>query len=221
MTDILASITSLAVSVYREKVDESHAPSEWSQLFTMSESDPVLREARDAAAINPERYPAIAEVTRQVFAEPDLADLASSEELDPMVLHAGGGTRMSPEAFITGLLSAAFLRIFYLRLPHEEATFVRSVLEGFEELRRAANGEWVRAYLVSGIAGIKLPERTQISTPWGVLRSAPNAQVSGPFSFFAPPTATCLLAQPQLLSIVFRRETGAHIRYVRAPSRSS
>lgn len=54
-----------------------------------------------------------------------------------MVLHVGGGTRMSPEAFITGLLSAAFLRIHYLRLPREE----RHSSAGYSRASRSLGGQ--------------------------------------------------------------------------------
>src|SRR2546427_4316748 len=206
MPDVLTALTSLAVSVFRERTDPSYRDpaSEW--LEWLWPSDPILRDAQRAALIIPTRHAGIDEVVKQVFSEADLLDLGAREgALDPMVLHAGGGARMSPTALVAGLLTSALLQIYYLRLPLAESTFVRCVLDGFEELRRAARGEQIRVYVITGIAGVTLFQGTHVSTPWGVLRPAPTPPADGGFHLGFQPQTTCLLAEPRLLSVKFDR----------------
>jgi len=164
MPDILTTLTSHAVSVFRERAEASRATPDWIGVF--ASEDPVLQVAQRASFLLPNRHHATSQLLDLVFAEPDLAGIAPREgELDPMLLHPNGGFRISPAGLVTSLFSSALLQMYYLHLPHEEGTFVRTVLEGFEELRRAARGERVRAYAITGLARISLPEGMQISTP--------------------------------------------------------
>ena len=205
MSDVLTKLTALAVSTFRGRNDLARSGTEpWLEpAFT---SDAILRESQRARLLMPSRDPNIETVAKEIFSEPDLAPLASREgELEPMVLHPGGGYRASPIGLITGLLTSALLQIYYLRLPDDENTFVRTVLEGFEELRRAARGEKVRAQLVLGFAGVTMVEGSQITTPWGVAKPAPKPP--NEFRYFDPwrPQTTCLLAQTLLVPIKFDR----------------
>jgi hypothetical protein len=205
VSDILTSLTALAVSVFRKRSDRSYDAPRW--LEPRWTADPVLLEAQKFSVVIPERHPEIDTTVRQMFSEPDLSSLAPREgELDPMLLTPSGGFRMSSRHLLISLLSSAFLRIYYLRLSPDEGTFVRSVLEGFDELRRAARGEPIRAHSILGIAGVALPEGKQVSTPWGVLRPAPPALPESTFVLgWHRPNTTCLLAEARLIRARFDR----------------
>ena len=138
-TDALSLLESLAASVFRARAT-ARRDDPWSQVSW--NSDPLLQEAHNATSFTLARHADISSVVERVFAHPDLIGLAHRDsEMDPMVLHAGGGSRQAPPALVAGLLSSAFLQMLYLRLPADEDTFILTVLEGFEELRRAARGE--------------------------------------------------------------------------------
>jgi len=198
MAYVVTTLTSLAVSVFGERADQKQWPSvQWNP-------DPVLNTAMLMSFFD---SPWVTnEVVTSVFSDPELASLATREgELDPLLIHARGSVRMSPTALVKGLLSSAFLQIYFLRLPLEESTFVRIVLEGYDELRRAARGERIRAHAITGIAGLTLPEDTQMATPWGIVR--PSLHLSTEPSHFPTSSlnSTCVLAEPLLVSVRFDR----------------
>lgn len=202
-SDVLTTLTSFAVSVFRERASTSYG-ARWHQLLW--DSDPLLQEVHKSALLFLEPPSGLSKVTEQVFSQPDLANLAHREnELDPMVLYAGGGSRLPPDALITSLLSATFLQMFFLRLPDDEVTFVQTVLAGFDELRRAAQGERIRAHVITGITGITLPEGAQVSTPWGTLRPAPSVTSTQTFLSVFQPVTTCILTESRLMTVKFDR----------------
>jgi len=206
MSDVLTALTQLAVSVYRERAQPKHVAPEIFGGFYGSE-DPVLQMGMHHPSMFLIQNPAIRDLAEIVFSEPDLAHLAAREgDLDPMLLGPRGGGRMSPAAFITGLLSAALLQMYYLQLPEDEGTFVRVVLDGFEELRRAARGELIRAQAITGIARATLPKGTQISTPWGVIRPAPPVSTEQIHDPILHPRTTCILAESRLVRVRFDRD---------------
>lgn len=173
--------------------------------------DRVLREAQVASAIDigvqiPGRNSQFDETVKEIFAEPDLTPLGARDgELDVMFMYPGGGMRLSPNALIAGLLRSALLQMYYLRLQMDESTFVRTVLEGYEELRRAARGEQVRSHLVLGLADVTLKQGRQITTPWGIIRPAPQLEPDhNDIRAMRPPT-TCILSEPRLLTIKLDR----------------
>ena len=120
--------------------------------------------------------------------------------LSPMVLSVGGGMRLDAAGVISGLFTSAAVQIYCLRLRHDEPTFVRTVLDNFEELRRAVRGEKVRALAVAGIAGVALPEGVEAKTPWGILRPAPETPRDLSFLFRRPKT-TCILTDVRLVTV--------------------
>jgi len=206
MSDVLTALTRLAVSVFRDRDKPNYlAPDNFRNFVS---HDPVLQMGMFHASVSLIQTNEITDVARIAFSDPELAHLATRDgELDPMVLWPRGGARMSPSAFITGILSSAFLQMFYLQLPEDEPTFARLVLEGFQELKRAAGGELIRAQAITGIARATLPRDVQISTPWGIIRAAPVVspeQISGPF---AQPTTTCILAETRQVRVKFDRES--------------
>lgn len=222
MPDILTTLTSLAVSVFRERENASRVVPDW--FGGLMYPDPVLREAQRASFLLPDHHQATTQLMELVFAEPDFASIAPRPgDLDPMVLHPGGGYRMSSAGLVTSLLSSALQQMFYLRLPIEEGTFVRTVLEGFEEFRRAVRGERVRAYVITGLARISLPEGMQISTPWGVIRPAPPVSSGQPFLEVGRLRSSCILAEPRLIPVKFDRAPSPEQSFDpadNAPSRS-
>lgn len=204
MADILTTLTAFAVSVFRERTDASELAA--APFASLLSSDAVLQEGQRESFLLPTRHPAIDDLVHLAFAEPDLAVLAPKEgELDPMLMYSGGGARMSTTDLITGLLSSALQKMYFLRLPKDEGTFVRTVLEGFEELRRAARGERIRAHSLIGIGRIILLEGTQVSTPWGVVRPAPPVNAEQLLPPFGQPQTRCILAESRLLPVRFDR----------------
>jgi hypothetical protein len=202
MTDALTTLPALAVSVHRRRAETQG--SDWAGFLWSL--DPLLDEAQSAAGVLPDEEVLAAEDL--LLAEPDLANLAPVEgDLDPMVLNAGGGHRLGKGFLTAGLLSSAFQRVFLTRLPNDEGTFVRTVVEGYDELRRASRGERIRAHLIEGVVGVTLPDGAQLNTPWGTLRPAPPVDRS---RFFRPgftPDATCTLTDTRLIAVVFDRSS--------------
>src|ERR1700730_1083507 len=144
--DVLTALTSLAVEVFRERSDPSYRSLIGEAFESFGITDAVLRDAQRESLVIAAKHPSIPGVVERIFSSGDLSVLGSVEgQLDALVLYANGGTRMGPESLVTGLLSSALLQIYCLRLRKDESTFVRTVLAGFEELRRAVAGEQVRA----------------------------------------------------------------------------
>jgi len=205
-SDHLTAVRSLAVSVFNERSDPDYLNElgEWADILGIA--DPVLRDFHRHGLILSHRHQALESTADKLFSTAELRAFARREgELDPMVLHAGGGSRVSPTGLLTGLLSSAFLHVYSLRLPRDETTFVRTVLEGFEELHRAARGERVRAYLIFGIGGVKLADERQVSTPWGVMRPAPPTSLERSIRVGFQPVTRCLLAESRLVTVKFDR----------------
>lgn len=203
MADIVTALTDLAVSVFRSKADDKSLAA----TYNLITPDSVLQEAYRLSFMLLHLVPS--DTVTTLFFEGELSSLGHHEgELDPMFLHPGGGRRMRPIDFILGLLSSAFLQIYFLRLPADEGVFVRKVLEGHDQLCRAVRGEPVLAHRVTGIAGVTLPEGTQVKTPWGVLRPAPpvsSNQWVPPVSPMGSPDVTCTFAEQLFLSVKFDR----------------
>lgn len=130
--------------------------------FVLLSSDAVLQEAQ-RESFSLARHPAIDDWVRSVFAEPDLAFLAPKQgELDPMFYHPGGGVRIPVTYLLSSLFSCALQFMYFLRLPKDEETFVRTVIEGFEEFRRAARGESIHAHSVIGFAHVTLRKKHKL-----------------------------------------------------------
>ncbi len=139
--------------------------------------------------------------------EPDLAPLISVEgRRDPIIHHPRGGRAQPFSSLVGSLLISASDRMYVLGLEQCKSSFVRLVLENYEQLRRAARGEQVRAYHVTGFSGISLPEGTHAQTPWGVLRPVP-APLATLISVGPGPATTSILATLRLTPIVISQET--------------
>ncbi|HET7214822.1 MAG TPA: hypothetical protein VFL79_14620 [Terriglobia bacterium] len=204
MSDVLITLTAIAVAVFRERVRPGN--NEGPSFNRLMSPDGVLQEAVGRSFLPPIQNLGINDLVAVATAESGLDILAPREgELDPMLLYPGGGSRMSATMVFTGLLSSALLQMYLLRMPWDESTFVRTVLEGFEELQRAVRGERIRAHAVSGIAGITLPEAVQMRTPWGTVRPAPPIETEQMALPLGRPKTRCILAEPRLLAVRFDR----------------
>jgi hypothetical protein len=133
------------------------------------------------------------QVISALSAEPDLALFQPFDDKSHRyIAYPGGGARTDLQSVIGWILLSAAQRIFYLRLDESMPSFVRIVLENYEEMLHAGRNEPVRAYSIIGYSGIRLPESRQIQTPWGVLRAAPSG--------FLLPGRTALVQASAILS---------------------
>lgn len=203
MPDILTLLTEQAVAVFREK---ALVRQENQNIFgSFFNSDHVLQGAQLASSLPPTRHTELVNLANQIFLEPEFSIVAPQDgELDPMIMYPSGGSRSPASGLVSAIFTSAFLQMYYLRLPNTESVFVRTVLEGYEELRRAIRGERVRTYTITGIARFSLSVGAQVSTPWGVIRPAPSENVGIGFHPFQPIT-TCILVEPKLVPVVFDR----------------
>lgn len=215
MKDVLTSITALAVSVFRQRdaVGQRYDP------FFIDEA--ILQEMRNLSSISESSREEIAEALPNILTESEFSSILTIEgQLNPMLLTAGGGMRMGAVDLLTSLFSSATIQNYLLRLPNDEATFVRAVLDNFEELRRAVRGEKVRAYSVAGVAGVSLLEGKQVTTPWGVLRPAHEVRDNHAF-MFARPKTTCTLMEERLVPVKFDRAPNPKHKFDQEKQRSS
>jgi hypothetical protein len=204
MPDTLTALTSLAVATYRERADIRHGIPDW--YASVLTSDTALQEILQLTLPSTTQLHSHKEVLELIFAEPEFADIAPREgQLDPMLLFPGGGRRISSTTLIASHFSSAFSLMYVLRLSDDENTFVRTVLDQFEELRRAIKGEKIRVYNVTGIAQFSLPETAQISTPWGTVRPVPPISSVQRVPDFHEPTTSCILAGSQYVPVMFDR----------------
>ncbi|MEO6203062.1 MAG: hypothetical protein ABIU05_20775 [Nitrospirales bacterium] len=204
MTDILPALTAFARSVFRDEAVAN--PTSSVQFRGIRGPDNVLRELEYFSSFFSPYQDATAPILKLVFADPDFASIAPRNgEHYPYLCHPGGGQRLLSESLIVQLLSSALVKMYVLRLPHDEDSFITTVLKGFEALRCAAKGEKIDSYVITGLAGITLPEGGQISTPWGVVRPA------GPIRFTRRVDAgnvldtSCVLGELRKVSVLFDR----------------
>lgn len=198
----LTMITAVASSVFRASSNAQAGPG----LEVMMYSDPVLAKASVAANRFSRDTPDLQELAETILADPEFELISPREgELDPMIFHPGGGMRMPGRELIYSLFSTAFRHMFFLGLPDEESVYIRTVLEGFEELRKAVRGEPVRSYEVKGLAQITIPANSHLSTPWGTIRPAPSVEGHFVFPRLGQPNTRALLIEPKLVPLVFDR----------------
>lgn len=126
---------------------------------------------------------------------PDLADIAHKDgEEDPFFTYQGGGGRESTNGFVIGMFSAALRRLYFEGTPLTVESLTALVLENFEELKRTARDEDVTIYAIHGFTGMILPAGSEITTPWGVLRPAPEIDYSSrPYHPTSAPTTAVLM----------------------------
>lgn len=127
--------------------------------------------------------------------------LAREDDRTPMLLTANGGIRVTPAVVLSDVLASAWLQMILFGLRNEETTYVRLVVDNYEELQKAMKGEKVREFNVTGVSGISLSEGLQVSTPWGTLRPAPNVTARTPFLVSHRPETTCTLVDERQVTV--------------------
>src|SRR4051794_14183529 len=107
MSNILTTLTDVAVTVFRARTDKSLL----SDIFR--DTDPVLAETQERSflyQIPDERFAPLVDV---IFSEPELAPLRPSQgELDPMILHPGGGQRTNLLGIVRSLFGSAYMHMY-------------------------------------------------------------------------------------------------------------
>jgi hypothetical protein len=119
---------------------------------------------------------------------------------------ASGGSRVGFAGILTALLTNAAKQLFIQGIELTDSTFVRSVLENYEELKRAVRGEKIRCYAVRGLAGLSLHHDIQLTTPWGTIRAIEVEPSTQAFLAQPQPTTSALLVTPQLERLFISRE---------------
>jgi hypothetical protein len=182
-------------------------------------SDPATAKEKWSPAVlggytNPDRFEVMMlavsdcadELHRAVQAlsgEPDLEIfLPQLGRPDPTLVYPGGSVGQSFDGLVSSLLVSTAQRLYFLGQESTPASFVRGVIENYDELLRAGRGEAVRCYDLLGYTGITLHPGSQVVTPWGVLRPAPPNFKIG-FGFNA---TTAILSSPRLMNLVVTRE---------------
>lgn len=203
----LTIITALASSVFRASSNVKMLGQE-----SMMYYDPVLAGAyaiskkfsRDTIDLN--------HLVETILADEEFNLISPREgELDPMIYHPGGGVRVPVTEIIYSLFSTSFRLMYFLGLANEESVYIRTVLEGFEELRKAVRGELVKSYEVKGLAQISLPPNSHLSTPWGNIR--PIQPVAGHFILprIGQPNTSALLIESKQVPFVFDRSPSPNV----------
>lgn len=203
MTNPISALTELAIASYQYAV-QGNQINELS-LAAMATGDAVLDGVMRFAFLRVEETQ-LEQVGNAVSSEPGLEFLRSpANELGFQIVRQGSSAVATADAITSSLLTAAVIRMHFLHLPPSESTFVGLVLENYEELKRAARGEQIRAYRVIGFSGVKLREEDRVATPWGTLYPAPDM---GPGRAWRPsmPVTSAILAAPELFPIRITNE---------------
>ncbi|MDE2461164.1 MAG: hypothetical protein KGL98_07925 [Gammaproteobacteria bacterium] len=203
MSNLIGVVAAFAEQVFQRKLTLVPNRSVFGyELFP----DAVLASAGTFGHIDVTQLTEAKTVIDKILSDSDFAVIAPrSGEPDPMVMSPYGGIRAPASGIVRALFSSAFLNMYFLGQPLEESTYVRAVLEGLDELRRAIKGAPVHAYRVSGVAGISVSDDKRIDLPWGTLRAAPKVPASGYTVLQPRPQTTCLLIQSQLVPVAFDR----------------
>jgi hypothetical protein len=183
-------------------------------LEAMMYSDPVLAGAFIVSNRFSRDIPNLNDLVETILADEEFGLISPREgELDPMIFHHSGGFRMPGREIIYSLFSNAFRHMFFFGLPNEESVFIRTVLEGFEELRKAVRGEPVRGYEIKGLAQVTVPPNSQLNTPWGIIRPTPAVDGGIVFPRIGQPNTRALLIETKLVPLVFDRSQSPEAKF--------
>lgn len=152
-----------------------------------------------------EQYKRVLEV---LMTERDLEIFKPIEgKLDPIISHPSGSLRTNFNGLVASLFISAAQRLYYLGPETSKSSFVRTVLENFDEMLRVGRGEPIRAYTLVGYSGILLSETDQVQTPWGTLRAAPP-DISQQIQLIGRPflNVSAILSAPRLVTLGVSRE---------------
>jgi Apea-like HEPN len=203
VTDTVSILAEVAASIWRERSTNPYEAPEW--LALSGTDDAAIGELNRQSYLQDDRHPMLVRAYEAVLADADMELLRPDADTGDVAVNLPMmAMRTKPQTVVRALFSVALQRRFLLRLPEDDATYVALVLEGLQELRRAARGERVRGHNVLGLAGITLPDGAQFSTPWGDVRPIPSsAEIS--YSLRAQQT-TCTLISERLLPVQIGRD---------------
>ena len=217
MSEILNKLTALASLVFRERVKESGVSLDRDGGFLSQHSD-----SQAAVWFSPSCRPsdrATTPILKLIFSDQEFASIVPREgKNEPNLSYPIGSFRYSPTKLIEELFESALFRMYCQRLPHKEDAFVKTVLDGFEEFRCAIKGEKVPIHTFTGLAGISLPEGTEITTPWGVIRPVPVLSCVPSFlqGFQLVLKTRCVLTASRLTSVRFHTQPVAEHTFDKA-----
>ena len=153
------------------------------------------------------------DAVRALSGVPDLSVFSSRDLSDPVLVYPGGSMSQPFSQFVVALLVSAAQRFYFFRQESTLDSFVDAVIENYEDFLRQGRGEPIRAYDLIGYTGIELEPGSRVTTPWGVVRSAPpNFGVGLQFN-----RTTAVLAVPCTMTLKVSREE----RPVQLPADSS
>lgn len=204
VTNPVSALTNLAVAAFQA----SSGPS--NPLFRAG-IDPVLDGAPELHEYFPGAFQseAMKEALESLGSDPAMEPLLPKEGRNDLFFSsATGGSRVQFETVPYGLVGSA-LRLMYFRSAEAtEGALASLVIENYEELKRALLGEEVRTYEVFGLTGLELPDGLQISTPWGIVKSAPETSQAEQvdMALRGNPQTTAVLLRPRLIRFEVTRE---------------
>jgi hypothetical protein len=203
MESPVSAITELALAVSHEAPGRPDFPDAWRSF-----GDPVVNQLSDISYFGIEQHPAFVKALEELSRDPELASLLPRDnQPDPFIMSpVSGGSRVGFAGILTALLTNAAKQLFIQGIELTDSAFVRSVLENYEELKRAVRGEKIRSYAVRGLAGLSLDNDLQLTTPWGTIRPIDVEPSTQAFMAQPRPTTSALLVTPQLERLFISRE---------------
>ncbi len=197
MSNPLTMLTDLAVKVF------PHANGEPLPPYLIQMDDSIFNTLLQVGYSYSQFEEQCAAAVPSIFPDSQFAPLLSREDnRTPMLLTANGGSRVTPVRVLSDVLASAWLQMTLFGLGNEETTYVRLVVDNYEELKKAMRGEKVREFNVTGISGVSLSEGLQVSTPWGTLRPAPHVtDPRPPYLISHRPKTTCTLVDERQVTV--------------------
>ena len=147
----------------------------------------------------PQEHPARAAAISALANDPLLRVFAESD--DPGVFisaNLGRGWRLTAEQLPSAIVGSAAARVVAEGKPTDELQALRDATgDVLDELRRAIDGDEVRAIAVTAFEGVALPAQARVELPWGILRPATQIEEDmQPFGGMAP--TAILVSRPPL-----------------------
>jgi len=115
-----------------------------------------------------------------------------------------GDVRIHAETLLHGLFEAAAFEILALAWPGGATALPDRVEDGLRRLRSIAAGRPVRVHSIAGFGGITVPARTDITLPWGALRTTQGHV--GPTALASSRPATVGISTETALTFEVRHE---------------
>lgn len=133
-------------------------------------------------------------------------------ELDQMIMTPYGGSRMGIEGILMGILEASFRLLLLYGKSITADNFVRTVLEQYETVVRAAQGDKPTVHYVFGLAGFSLNQSASISMPWGTIHPFQSRRFVNTLHFRrSSVTSTAVLVAPRPIHVSFSRDASPEV----------